>query len=71
MQTNDDERHLTPPVQALSNQKYRELSEEFSDVGLMTGTARLGSPGLCLLEKKYMKFSCTTLPSPTFTALKI
>ena len=27
----------TSPIKALSNQKYRELSEEFEDVGLMTG----------------------------------
>jgi ATP-dependent RNA helicase DOB1 len=30
----------TSPLKALSNQKYRELSEQFGDVGLMTG-ARL------------------------------
>jgi ATP-dependent RNA helicase DOB1 len=28
----------TSPIKALSNQKYRELAEEFQDVGLMTGT---------------------------------
>ena len=27
----------TSPIKALSNQKYRELSETFGDVGLMTG----------------------------------
>ncbi|KAI6678964.1 hypothetical protein NL676_039760 [Syzygium grande] len=27
----------TAPIKALSNQKYREFKEEFSDVGLMTG----------------------------------
>jgi ATP-dependent RNA helicase DOB1 len=27
----------TSPIKALSNQKYRELQEEFGDVGLMTG----------------------------------
>lgn len=27
----------TSPLKALSNQKYRELAEEFSDVGLLTG----------------------------------
>ena len=26
----------TSPLKALSNQKYRELAEEFRDVGLMT-----------------------------------
>ena len=27
----------TSPIKALSNQKYRDMHEEFSDVGLMTG----------------------------------
>jgi ATP-dependent RNA helicase DOB1 len=27
----------TSPIKALSNQKYRELNQEFNDVGLMTG----------------------------------
>ena len=27
----------TSPIKALSNQKYRELEQEFGDVGLMTG----------------------------------
>ena len=27
----------TCPIKALSNQKYRDLYEEFQDVGLMTG----------------------------------
>ena len=27
----------TSPIKALSNQKFRELQEEFKDVGLMTG----------------------------------
>lgn len=29
----------TSPLKALSNQKFRELSNEFTDVGLMTGEA--------------------------------
>jgi ATP-dependent RNA helicase DOB1 len=33
----------TSPIKALSNQKFRELQEEFGDVGLMTG-ARTGPP---------------------------
>jgi len=33
----------TSPIKALSNQKYRELHEEFQDVGLMTGM------GVCVL----------------------
>ncbi len=31
----------TSPIKALSNQKYRELFEEFQDVGLMTGVSVL------------------------------
>uniref|UniRef100_A0A0N5A2L5 Superkiller viralicidic activity 2-like 2 n=1 Tax=Parastrongyloides trichosuri TaxID=131310 RepID=A0A0N5A2L5_PARTI len=31
----------TSPIKALSNQKYRELQEEFADVGLMTGDVTL------------------------------
>ena len=27
----------TSPIKALSNQKYRDMQEEFKDVGLMTG----------------------------------
>jgi ATP-dependent RNA helicase DOB1 len=27
----------TSPLKALSNQKFRELSDDFGDVGLMTG----------------------------------
>lgn len=30
----------TSPLKALSNQKYRELKEEFDDVGLVTGEMR-------------------------------
>jgi ATP-dependent RNA helicase DOB1 len=34
---NDQKVVYTSPLKALSNQKYRELKEEFEDVGLMTG----------------------------------
>ena len=39
MAVRDDQRIIyTSPIKALSNQKYRDLSEEFGDeVGLMTG----------------------------------
>jgi ATP-dependent RNA helicase DOB1 len=33
----------------LSNQKYRELYEEFSDVGLMTGDITLNPTASCLV----------------------
>lgn len=31
----------TTPIKALSNQKYREFSEEFPEVGLLTGDATI------------------------------
>ena len=35
--------------QALSNQKFRELSEEFSDVGLMTGDVAINENAACIV----------------------
>ena len=37
----------TSPLKALSNQKYRELKEEFQDVGLMTGDVVI-NPSACV-----------------------
>lgn len=39
----------TSPLKALSNQKYRELSQEFSDVGLMTGDVTIAPNASCLV----------------------
>ena len=39
----------TSPIKALSNQKYRELSEEFKDVGLMTGDVTINSNASCIV----------------------
>lgn len=39
----------TSPIKALSNQKYRELEEEFGDVGLMTGDVTLNPSASCLV----------------------
>ena len=39
----------TSPIKALSNQKYRELSEEFKDVGLMTGDITINPNATCLV----------------------
>lgn len=39
----------TSPLKALSNQKYRELSHEFNDVGLMTGDVTLSPNASCLV----------------------
>ena len=38
----------TSPIKALSNQKYRDLEQEFSDVGLMTGDVTI-SPNATVL----------------------
>lgn len=39
----------TSPIKALSNQKYRELAEEFKDVGLMTGDVTINETASCLV----------------------
>ncbi|EFN51423.1 hypothetical protein CHLNCDRAFT_28067, partial [Chlorella variabilis] len=39
----------TSPLKALSNQKYRELAEEFGDVGLMTGDVTLNPTARCIV----------------------
>ncbi|XP_072023609.1 exosome RNA helicase MTR4-like [Amphiura filiformis] len=40
--------HYTP-IKALSNQKYRQLYEEFQDVGLMTGDVTINPSASCLV----------------------
>jgi ATP-dependent RNA helicase DOB1 len=39
----------TSPIKALSNQKYRDLFEEFSDVGLLTGDVTINPSASCLV----------------------
>jgi len=39
----------TSPIKALSNQKFRELQEEFTDVGLMTGDITINPSASCLV----------------------
>jgi ATP-dependent RNA helicase DOB1 len=39
----------TSPIKALSNQKFREFSEEFIDVGLMTGDVTINKNASCLI----------------------
>ena len=39
----------TSPLKALSNQKFRELSEEFGSVGLMTGDVTLNENAQCVV----------------------
>uniref|UniRef100_UPI00358E6646 exosome RNA helicase MTR4 n=1 Tax=Myxine glutinosa TaxID=7769 RepID=UPI00358E6646 len=40
---------FTSPIKALSNQKYRELYEEFADVGLLTGDITINPTASCLV----------------------
>jgi ATP-dependent RNA helicase DOB1 len=39
----------TSPIKALSNQKFREFTAEFGDVGLMTGDVTLNPTATCLV----------------------
>ncbi|KAL7647877.1 UNVERIFIED_CONTAM: hypothetical protein RMT77_001487 [Armadillidium vulgare] len=39
----------TTPIKALSNQKFRDFSEEFQDVGLMTGDVTINPNASCLI----------------------
>ena len=39
----------TTPIKALSNQKFREMTEEFTDVGLMTGDVTINPSAGCLI----------------------
>nr|WCZ58663.1 exosome RNA helicase MTR4 [Seculamonas ecuadoriensis] len=50
MSLRDQQRVIyTSPIKALSNQKYRELNEEFKDVGLMTGDVTINPNASCLV----------------------
>jgi ATP-dependent RNA helicase DOB1 len=52
MALRDNQRVIyTSPIKALSNQKYRELIEEFGDesVGLMTGDVTLNPDASCIV----------------------
>lgn len=39
----------TSPIKALSNQKFRDMQEEFKDVGLMTGDMTINPNATCLI----------------------
>ncbi|KAI8093214.1 rRNA-processing arch domain-containing protein [Halteromyces radiatus] len=39
----------TSPIKALSNQKFREFTEDFGDVGLMTGDVTINPEASCLV----------------------
>ena len=50
MSLRDNQRVIyTSPIKALSNQKYRELCEEFNDVGLMTGDVSINTKASCIV----------------------
>lgn len=50
MALRDNQRVIyTSPIKALSNQKFRELSDEFHDVGLMTGDVTLNPEASCIV----------------------
>ena len=50
MALRDHERAIyTSPIKALSNQKYRQLSQEFKEVGLMTGDVTIDANAGCLV----------------------
>ena len=39
----------TSPIKALSNQKFRDMQEEFGDVGLMTGDVTINADATCVI----------------------
>jgi ATP-dependent RNA helicase DOB1 len=40
----------TTPIKALSNQKFREFTDEFGDVGLLTGDVTINENATCLVR---------------------
>ena len=50
----------TSPIKALSNQKYRDMYEEFSDVGLMTGDMTI-NPNATVFFFQFMFYNFTTI----------
>lgn len=61
----------TTPIKALSNQKYRELQEEFKDVGLMTGDVTLNPSASCLImtTEVYYRYTYGFLDNQHFCCL--
>lgn len=53
----------TTPIKALSNQKYRELEEEFGDVGLMTGDVTINPSASCLVMTTEVRSTLHSLHS--------
>ena len=50
-------------MQALSNQKYRELYEEFQDVGLMTGDVTINPSASALVMTTEVQPACSSFES--------
>jgi hypothetical protein len=46
----------TTPIKALSNQKYREFSDDFADVGLMTGDVTINPNASCIIMTTEVSF---------------
>jgi ATP-dependent RNA helicase DOB1 len=60
----------TSPIKALSNQKYRELYEEFNDVGLMTGDVTINPSASCLVMTTEILRNMLYLGSDTVRSCK-
>ena len=56
----------TAPIKALSNQKYREFKEEFSDGGLMTGDVTIDPNASCLVSLPASLLTLTFFSIPCF-----
>jgi ATP-dependent RNA helicase DOB1 len=50
----------TSPIKALSNQKYREFTAEFGDVGLMTGDVTINPTATCLVMTTEVSLALAT-----------
>ncbi len=57
----------TAPIKALSNQKYRELKQQYDDVGLMTGDVSVAPSASCIVMTTEVRIvSFRWLPSCAF-----
>ena len=54
----------TSPLKALSNQKFRELMDEFGDVGLMTGDVTINPNATCLVMTTEVRSPSTCPGTP-------
>jgi ATP-dependent RNA helicase DOB1 len=49
----------TSPLKALSNQKFREFTDEFGDVGLLTGDVTINENATCLVRNAHATAALT------------